>query len=116
MLADILPLYDNLIILGDLNLHWNDTENPIISTLEDSLTAAGLKQHVREYTHKEDNILDIIITSNDVKYEYICEVKDSFQTIAISFLKLLDKRRKSSIRREPIDRLKTYQFPSGKRS
>ena len=76
VLADILPRHDNLVILGDLNVHWNNFDNPTINSLENSLTAIGLKQHVQEYTHKDGNILDVIITSDNIKYEHKYSVKD----------------------------------------
>lgn len=31
--------YNNLFILGDLNFHWNDQENPLIQVLKDSIYA-----------------------------------------------------------------------------
>ena len=50
-------------------IHCNITTTVWVST------AIGLK-HVQEYNHKEGNLLDVIIASNDVKYEHNCEAKD----------------------------------------
>ena len=44
--------------------------------LDQSLSALGLKQHVSEYTHKDGNILDVIITELDNTYTHSCEVRD----------------------------------------
>ena len=76
ILADILPHHNNLVILGDINLHLNKKDDPLIDILDQSLSALGLKQHVSEYTHKEGNILDAIITDLDTNYTHSCEVGD----------------------------------------
>ena len=52
----------NPIILGDFNIHINDTDNADAITFIDSMEALGLVQHVNEYIHKAGNILDLIYT------------------------------------------------------
>ena len=52
----------NPIILGDFNIHINDTDNADAITFVDSMEALGLVQHVSKYTHMAGNILDLIYT------------------------------------------------------
>ena len=65
LLADLLPEYHNITVLGDLNVYWNDDSNPLIGVLKDSLMALGLNQLVNEYTHNSGNILDVAIVESD---------------------------------------------------
>ena len=37
MLAELMPKFSNLIILGDLNFHWLNMQNPLVEILEDSM-------------------------------------------------------------------------------
>ena len=76
VLAELLPHHNNLVILGDIYLHLNQKDDPLIDVLDQSLSALGLKQHVSEYTHKDGNILDVIITELDNTYTHSCEVRD----------------------------------------
>ena len=50
----------NPIILGDFNIHINDTDNSDAIALIDSMEALGLVQHVSKYAHMAGNILDLI--------------------------------------------------------
>ena len=52
----------NPIILGDFNIHINDTDNADAITFVDSMEVLGLVQRVSKYTHKAGNILDLIYT------------------------------------------------------
>ena len=45
LLENIIPLHDNLYILGDFNLHL-DNSNGITNKFNDILTCFDLKQHV----------------------------------------------------------------------
>ena len=47
--------------MGDLNFHWNDFTNSLIHILDDSIQALGLDQVVDQPTHKNGNILDLIM-------------------------------------------------------
>ena len=75
LLADLLPEYNNITILGDLNVHWNDDSNPLIGVLKDSLTVLSLNQLVNEYTHNSGNILDVAIVESD-NIDASCQVLD----------------------------------------
>ena len=43
--------FANLIILGHFNIPINDQSDNEVQSFIDSLTAAGLQQHVENYTH-----------------------------------------------------------------
>ena len=49
-------------VLGDFNIHVNDTSNPNANIFLDTMTALGLKQHVDGPTHRIGNCLDLIFT------------------------------------------------------
>ena len=63
-LSEILPEYNNIIIMDDFNFHYNNPDDPLICVLEDSLHAPGLDQLVEEPTHKDGNILDLVIAES----------------------------------------------------
>ena len=50
--------------MGDFNFHYNNQEDPLIYVLDDSLHALGLDQLVEEPTHKDGNILDLVIVES----------------------------------------------------
>ena len=92
-LSEILPEYNNIIIMGDFNFHYNNCKDPPICVLEDSLHALGLDQLVEEPTHKDGNILDLVIAESwnssknyNVKVgEFLSDHK--FVTVHIDLLK-----------------------------
>ena len=51
-----------LVILGGFNIHINDQNDNEAQSFIDCLAAAGLQQHVENYTHRLDNTLDHIYT------------------------------------------------------
>ena len=61
-LAEEIMLHDNLLILGDFNLHINDLDNPNTDIFLDTVTAIGLNQHVNFTTHQLGNILDLVMS------------------------------------------------------
>ena len=54
--------YCNIIIVGDINIQWNNIEDPDTRVYIDTIMALGLDQHVDFSTHKSGNILDHIYT------------------------------------------------------
>ena len=69
LLENIIPLHDNLYILGDFNLHL-DNSNGRTNKFNDILTCFDLKQHVNFPTHVHGHWLDLFITkrfSNSIK-------------------------------------------------
>ena len=57
-LAESITMYNNIVILGDFNLHINNQENPDTGIFIYTITALGLDQHVDFATHNKGNILD----------------------------------------------------------
>lgn len=51
-----------LAIVGDLNFHFDVSDDRDANTMRDLLASAGLKQHVSEPTHRCGHTLDVIIT------------------------------------------------------
>ena len=61
-LAKFLMEYSNIITVGDINIQWNNKEDPDTRVYIDTVTALGLDQHIDFSTHKRGNILDHIYT------------------------------------------------------
>ena len=51
--------------MGDLNIHINNPEDQDAQTLQDTLNAFNLKQHINILTHNLGHTIDLIIISND---------------------------------------------------
>ena len=69
LLENIISLHDNLYILGDFNLHL-DNSNGNTNKFNEILTCFALKQHVNFPTHVHGHWLDLLITkriSNSIK-------------------------------------------------
>ena len=62
LLVDIVTSNTNLVVLGNFNIHVNDIDDPNASIFLDTMTALGLKQHVKGPIHKSGNCLDLIFT------------------------------------------------------
>ena len=60
LLTTRLPNLQNPIILGDFNMHIEDTNNYNSKIFVDTMEALGLKQHITAPTHYKGNILDLI--------------------------------------------------------
>ena len=54
-----------LILLGDLNIHFELSNNVHVSEFVDLLSSFDLKQFVQESSHKAGGILDVIIARNN---------------------------------------------------
>ena len=94
-LTNVLSNHSNIIIMGDLNFHWNDFTNHLIHILDDSIQALGLDQVVDQPTHKNENILGLIMIGdwhNDQEYKvqvgyFLSDHK--FVSLQLSLLKKL---------------------------
>ena len=87
LLTEILPASNNHIILGDLNLHINDSDDADTQIFSESMEALGLKQHSITPTHKSNNILDLIFTEimSDIGFEVVettTDISDQCPVIA----------------------------------
>ena len=69
LLTTRLPNIENPIILGDFNMHIEDTNDYNSKIFVDMMEALGLKQHITEPTHHKGNILDLIFmeTTSQIK-------------------------------------------------
>ena len=56
--------YTNLVLLGDFNIHTQDTENPDSIIYNDTMEALRLQQHIEKPTHRLGNTLDLIYTES----------------------------------------------------
>jgi len=61
-LTDIQVHHKNMIILGDFNIHINDTANHDSKIFIEHMESAGFLQHVTTSTHRAGNILDHVYT------------------------------------------------------
>ena len=55
--------YNNVIILGDINMHMDDPNNQNACILQDSIEAFDLIQHVKIPTYNKGHTLDVVITT-----------------------------------------------------
>ena len=53
---------NNLLILGDFNIHVDDEENVDAQSFMDCMNSMGLDQHVRDFTHNKLHTLDLIFS------------------------------------------------------
>ena len=60
--VDIVASNTNVVILGGINMHVNDVNDPNASIFLDMMTALAPKQHIKGSTHKSGNCLDLIFT------------------------------------------------------
>ena len=62
LLANRITQYNNMVILGDLNIHINDLSNTDSHISNDTMLAFGFKQHVTSPNHKCGHTLDLIFS------------------------------------------------------
>ena len=60
-ISHLLCQTDNLIIVGDINIPWNKTDNIDTICLTEILELYNLKQHVASPTHKQGNTIDWVM-------------------------------------------------------
>ena len=61
ILDTYIPLADELVIVGDFNFHFDAPENVHVRHFSDLLHCHGLTQHVKQPTHQDGHILDLVI-------------------------------------------------------
>ena len=62
LLMTLIPKYNNIMLLGDFNMHIVDIYNPDNIIFNDTMEALGLIQHVKSPTHKQGNIPDLFFS------------------------------------------------------
>ena len=71
LLSHVVPKHQDIIILGDFNIHISNPENQDAQIFQDPLNAFNLKQHVNIPTNNLGHTIDLIITSNDYRGKLI---------------------------------------------
>ena len=71
--------FNNFIVCGDFNLHFNDFLNSDIIEFNKILSSFSLTQHIKGPTHKLGNTLDFVISNPDVK---VSNVNIDLQTLS----------------------------------
>ena len=71
-LTDIIASENNLIVMGDFNIHMNKLEDSNAIVLTEMTESLGLTQHVTQATHRAGNILDLVFTENDGDIRVVC--------------------------------------------
>ena len=67
LLSYVVPKHQDIIILGDFNIHINDSEDQDDQILQNTFNAFNLKQHVNIPIHNLGHTINLIITSNDYR-------------------------------------------------
>src|ERR1043165_4947374 len=65
VLESIVTRNNQLVILGDFNIHLEESTESSTSQFLELLKQFGLVQHVKEITHRQGGMLDLIITTDD---------------------------------------------------
>ena len=69
-LSERLPDYKNVIITGDFNIHINNEDNYNDALIFlDMITATGIQVHNRFPTHRQGNMLDLIMSKSILELE-----------------------------------------------
>ena len=71
LLESLVIQNEQLLIMGDFNIHVEDTNDSLASFLQNTLTTFGIKQHVGCATHNKSHTLDLVMTRSE---EHITEV------------------------------------------
>ena len=74
LLTTLQAKYNNIIILGDINMHMDDPNNQNACILQDSINAFDLTQHVKIPTHNKGHTLDVIITTKSTGFNNVDEI------------------------------------------
>ena len=61
-IADLIAEHENIVLVGDFNIHINDEDNPNAVVFLETMTALGLHQHVNGPMHRSGNCLDLVFT------------------------------------------------------
>ena len=77
LLEGMIGKYNNMVILGDLNMHVDDLTNADSDIFNDTMHAFCFKQHVTSPTHKCGHILDLIYSEVNSKLNlHNCKVHE----------------------------------------
>ena len=74
LLTSLLSKYNNIIILGNINMHMEDPTNLNACILQDLIKAFNLSQHVKIPTCNKGHTLDVLITTNSTGFNNVGEL------------------------------------------
>ena len=74
LLTTLQTKYNNIIILGNINMHMDDPNNQNACILHDSINAFDLTQHVKIPTQNKGHTLDVIITTKSTGFNKVGEI------------------------------------------
>ena len=60
LLMTLIPKYNNILLLGDFNMHIEDVSNADNIIFNDTMEALGLIQHIKLPTYRQGNTLYLI--------------------------------------------------------
>ena len=75
-LSDHVLAAGKLVLMGDINLHMEDANNPDACKFHDLLEGYGLNLAVNEPTHRNNHLLDVLITRMDESPVHQVEISD----------------------------------------
>ena len=61
-IVDLIAGHENIVLVGNFNIHINNEDNPNAVIFLDTMTALGLHQHVNGSMHCSGNCLDLVFT------------------------------------------------------
>nr|XP_049596961.1 uncharacterized protein LOC125981145 [Syngnathus scovelli]XP_049596968.1 uncharacterized protein LOC125981145 [Syngnathus scovelli] len=81
--ADLVTNADNIVIMGDFNIHMNSPSEPPTSAFQTLIDTFGFTQAIQAATHKNGNTLDLVLsrglaTSNIAVLPYTTVLSDHF--------------------------------------
>ena len=59
-IADLTAEHENIVLVGDFNIHVNDEDNPNVVIFLDTMTAIGFHQYINGSMHCSGNCLDLV--------------------------------------------------------
>ena len=62
LLTEVVSNHNNIVILGDINIHLNEPEDTDAEALSNIFEAFNITQHIKFPTHNLGHILDLIAT------------------------------------------------------
>ncbi|KAI2644551.1 Transcription factor Adf-1 [Labeo rohita] len=75
-LSELLVNFDKALIVGDFNIHVDNTNDALGLAFTDLINSFGVKQNVTGPTHRFNHTLDLIIFAWNCAYRYIVPQSD----------------------------------------
>ena len=106
----------SLLSAGDFNLHVNDVRDTTATRFLQLIESFNLKQHVCEPTHRNGQILDLLITRADESIASAVNVTDLclstwlFAAVCLCLRPLLEERKFSIVNLNPLISLCSVQI------